>query len=81
MIRFNCDYHEGAHPRIMEALVKTNMVQTVGYGVDEYCKEAKEVIKNFTPMFTKEEFLAYLDATNRSGDRIIYKENGAEIIL
>ena len=45
MIRFNCDYHEGAHPRIMEALVKTNMVQTVGYGVDEYCKEAKEVIK------------------------------------
>ena len=44
-------------------------------------EKAKEVIKNFTPMFTKEEFLAYLDATNRSGDRIIYKENGAEIIL
>lgn len=45
MIRFNCDYHEGAHPRIMEALVKTNMVQTVGYGCDEYCEEAKAAIR------------------------------------
>ena len=45
MIRFNCDYHEGAHPRIMEALVNTNMVQTVGYGEDEYCKAAREAIK------------------------------------
>ena len=45
MIRFNCDYHEGAHPRVMEALVNTNMVQTVGYGQDEYCQKAKEVIK------------------------------------
>ena len=45
MIRFNCDYHEGAHPRIMEALVKTNMVQTVGYGCDEYCEAAREAIR------------------------------------
>ena len=45
MIRFNCDYHEGAHPRIMQALLDTNMVQTVGYGEDEFCKEAKEKIK------------------------------------
>ena len=45
MIRFNCDYHEGAHPRIMQALVETNMVQTVGYGVDEYSVEAKAKIK------------------------------------
>jgi len=45
MIRFNCDYNEGAHPRIMDALVNTNMVQTVGYGEDEYCYAAKEAIK------------------------------------
>ena len=45
MIRFNCDYLEGAHPRIMEALVNTNMVQTIGYGCDEYCDEAKAVIR------------------------------------
>lgn len=45
MIRFNCDYNEGAHPRIMDALVNTNMVQTVGYGEDEYCIAAREAIK------------------------------------
>lgn len=45
MICFNCDYHEGAHPRIMQALMDTNMVQTVGYGEDGYSKEAKEIIK------------------------------------
>lgn len=45
MIRFNCDYLEGAHPRIIEALIKTNMEQTVGYGCDEYCDKAREAIK------------------------------------
>ena len=45
MIRFNCDYHEGAHPRIMEALMETNMEQTIGYGEDEYCDAAREAIK------------------------------------
>lgn len=45
MIRFNCDYLEGAHPRIMNALMETNMVQTCGYGEDEYCDEAREKIK------------------------------------
>lgn len=37
MIQFQCDYCEGAHPRIMERLVATNMEQTVGYGEDESC--------------------------------------------
>lgn len=45
MIRFNCDYLEGAHPRIIEKLVETNFVQTPGYGEDEYCERAREVIK------------------------------------
>ncbi len=45
MIRFNCDYNEGAHPRIMDALVNTNMEQTIGYGEDEYCNAAREAIK------------------------------------
>ena len=29
MIKFDCDYLEGAHPRILEALIKTNFEQTV----------------------------------------------------
>lgn len=45
MIAFNCDYNEGAHPRILEALERTNMEQTPGYGEDKYCEEAREIIK------------------------------------
>lgn len=45
MIAFNCDYNEGAHPRILEALVRTNMEQTNGYGEDHYCEQAREIIK------------------------------------
>ncbi len=45
MIRFNSDYTEGCHPAILERLAETNMEQTAGYGTDEYCKEAAELIK------------------------------------
>ncbi len=45
MYSFLNDYSEGAHPQVLEALVNTNMVQTVGYGEDEYCQKAKDVIK------------------------------------
>ncbi len=46
MIYFNCDYTEGAHSSILEKLAETNMEQTIGYGMDEYCKHAAELIKN-----------------------------------
>ncbi|MDR1131121.1 MAG: low specificity L-threonine aldolase [Oscillospiraceae bacterium] len=45
MQRFECDYAEGAHPRIMEALLQTNKEQTPGYGEDEYCEAARRMIK------------------------------------
>lgn len=44
MIYFQCDYAEGAHPKILTTLQDTNMIQTVGYGMDEYCAEAKQAI-------------------------------------
>ena len=44
MYRFECDYTEGAHPRILDALVKTNREQTVGYGEDAYCETARKII-------------------------------------
>lgn len=44
MYSFLNDYSEGAHPRVLEALNQTNLIQTVGYGEDEYCTKAKEVI-------------------------------------
>jgi threonine aldolase len=46
MIRFECDYLEGAHPKVLEALVRTNDVQTPGYSTDEYCAYARTLIKN-----------------------------------
>lgn len=45
MIYFNNDYCEGAHPRIMEKLLTTNMEQTIGYGEDRYCLQAARLIK------------------------------------
>ena len=45
MIRFNCDYSEGAHPRILEKLIQTNLEQTAGYGMDPYCLKAATLIK------------------------------------
>lgn len=44
MYSFNNDYSEGAHPRILEKLVATNLEQTVGYGLDKYCLEAEQLI-------------------------------------
>lgn len=45
MIRFNSDYTEGCYPLILEKLAETNMEQTAGYGEDEYCKKAAELIR------------------------------------
>ena len=45
MIRFDSDYTQGAHPRILEALVRTNMVQTCGYAEDAYSEEARALIR------------------------------------
>lgn len=44
MYSFKNDYSEGAHPRILEALVQTNMEQTEGYGEDRFTKSAKELL-------------------------------------
>ena len=44
-IMLQCDYAEGAHPNIIKKLTETNLLQTVGYGEDEICEEAKKYIK------------------------------------
>lgn len=44
MIQFQCDYNEGAHPRILERMMQTNYEQTVGYGEDHYCDMARKLI-------------------------------------
>lgn len=45
MVLLNCDYNEGCHPQILEALSRTNLEQTPGYGEDSYCQRAREEIQ------------------------------------
>lgn len=42
---FKNDYAEGAHPKILEALSRTNLRQQAGYGLDDYSDEAKKLIQ------------------------------------
>lgn len=46
MVYFECDYNRGAHPRILEALVRTNNEALSGYGDDKYTSRAKEKIRS-----------------------------------
>lgn len=45
MISFECDYNNGAHPKVLEALIKSNDLVLSGYGVDPTCEAAKEKIR------------------------------------
>ncbi|MBA5246157.1 aminotransferase class I/II-fold pyridoxal phosphate-dependent enzyme [Marnyiella aurantia] len=45
---FKNDYAEGAHPRILEALLRTNLQQQNGYGLDEFSLAAEQLILNLS---------------------------------
>lgn len=45
MYSFKNDYSEGAHPRILNALIESNLEQEEGYGEDRYCLKAIELLK------------------------------------
>lgn len=50
--------------------------------LQDNAKRAKEILDNFKPEFeSKEAYLNYVDALNRKGDRIVYTEDKAEILL
>ena len=44
-LHFASDYQEGAHPRILQRLIDTNLMQTPGYGTDEICESARARIR------------------------------------
>ena len=46
MLYFRNDYGNGAHPAVLEALTRTNMDLTAGYGLDPYCEAAAETIRD-----------------------------------
>lgn len=46
MIFFRSDYSQGAHPKVLEALTRTNMEHSDGYGLDEHCERAAQMVKD-----------------------------------
>ncbi len=85
MYSFICDYSEGAHPRLIEALSRTNMEQCEGYGEDAHCLRAAELLKkkmnrndveiHFMPGGTPTNVIA-LTACLRSFEAIIAPKTG-----
>ncbi|GGL60761.1 threonine aldolase family protein [Sporolactobacillus putidus] len=45
MYSFKNDYSEGAHPRILNALIESNLEQEEGYGEDSYSLKAIDLLK------------------------------------
>ena len=48
MLYFKNDYSEGAHPKVLEHLISTNLEKLDGYGEDKYSILAKEKIRKAT---------------------------------
>ena len=46
MYSFANDYSEGACQEVLDALLHSNLEQTSGYGLDEYCEQARKTIRS-----------------------------------
>ncbi len=46
MIFFRSDYSQGAHPKILDALIATNLEHTDGYALDPHSERAAQMIKD-----------------------------------
>ncbi len=46
MIYFRSDYSQGAHPHILDALIRTNEEHTDGYALDAHSEHAAQMIKD-----------------------------------
>ena len=45
MISFECDYNNGAHPKVLQNLIDNNNAKPTPYGFDEFSERAKERIR------------------------------------
>lgn len=45
MLNFRNDYSEGAHPSILAAMQENNLTPEIGYGKDDHCKHAADMIR------------------------------------
>lgn len=44
-LNFASDYTLGAHERVLRAINETNFIKTTGYGTDDFCEEARALIR------------------------------------
>ena len=45
MLSFECDYNNGAHPKVLQHLVDTNSLTSLTYGFDEWSESARRKIR------------------------------------
>ncbi len=45
MLSFECDYNNGAHPKVLQHLIDTNQKQSLTYGFDEWSESARRKIR------------------------------------
>ena len=45
MIHFESDYTAGAHPLVLQRLLETNLEQSPGYGADDHCQRARDMLR------------------------------------
>lgn len=78
MLHFDTDYMRGAHPEVMRRLVETNLLQTPGYGSDNFTASAGErILKACDLSEGKVLFLAGGTQTNATVlDSILGREQG-----
>ena len=55
MLDFVNDYSEGAHEKILQRLLETNMEKLSGYGTDQYCESAKQKIRDISVHMRQEQ--------------------------
>ena len=78
MISFECDYNNGAHPKVLESLIKYNDAKPTPYGFDEFSERAKDRIREACGMPDAQIFfLTGGTQTNATAiDSILYQYEG-----
>ena len=79
-IKFETDYQEGCHPKVLELLASSNLEQTSGYGVDPHTEHAKELIRKFI-MRPEAEVFFLVGGTQTNATVIKYFLNPCEGVI
>lgn len=66
MISFKNDYNKLAHPNILNRLINNNIYYYDGYGLDEHCKKAKQLIQKHLQFQTDIHFLIGGTSANKT---------------